>query len=144
LRVLKALADPVARKQWQSAPVAELPTQTGPWLRPQVESLFTILKGVARIDRHSKSEAEISVTLENTGNLPAYPVSVQLLPDMYSAMWSDNYFWLAPGEKVSLQGTARLDMTGLDPFSKSPVANDADLSIRISAWNAPASNLRLR
>jgi beta-mannosidase len=144
LRVLKMLADPAARKQWQVAPVAEPLTETGPWLRPQVEPLSTSLKGTAQIERRSKSEAELTLVIENSGTLPAYPVSVQLLPDAYSAIWSDNYFWLAPGEKVSIQGIARLDMTGLDPFSKTPIAKDADLSIRLSAWNAAARDLQLR
>jgi beta-mannosidase len=144
LRVLRMLADPQTRRQWQAGPVAEPPTQTGPWLRPQVEAFPTTLKGTARIDGRSSREADITVAIENTGNLPAYPVCVQLLPDVYCAMWSDNYFWLGPGENVVLHGTARLDMNGLDPISKPPVPKNADLSVRLSAWNAAASQLRLR
>jgi beta-mannosidase len=144
LRVLKMLADPQTRKQWQAGPVAEPPTQTGPWLRPQVEALPTTLKGAARIETRSDREAEISVSVENTGSLPAYPVAIQLIPDVYSALWTDNYFWLAPGEKVTLRGIARLDMRGLDPISNPPVPKNSDLSIRLSAWNAGASQLQLR
>lgn len=143
LRVLKMLGDPETHKKWQAGPVAEPLTQSGPWLRPQVEGLATALKGSARIGRRSKTEAQISLTVENTGGLPAYPVSVQLQPDVYSVMWDDNYFWLAPGEKVSLQGTARLDMKGLDPFVKLDIPKEEDLSVRISAWNAPPQILQL-
>jgi beta-mannosidase len=144
LRVLKSLADPQTRKQWQAAPVAEPPTQTGPWLRPQVEACATTLQGKAQIEARSACEAEITVSVENTGRLAAYPVALQLIPDVYSVLWTDNYFWLAPGEKVSVRGTARLDMKGLDPISNPPIPRNADLSIRLSAWNAGASQLQLR
>jgi hypothetical protein len=36
----------------------------------------------------------------------------------------------------------RLDMAGLDPITNPPVANRADLRVRISAWNAPLIELR--
>jgi beta-mannosidase len=143
LRALKMLSDPVARKQWQSGPVAEPPTKTGPWLRPQLESLSTSIKASARLERRTKTHAEIAVSLENSGDLPAYPVRLQLKPDSYSALWSDNFFWLAPGEKVSIAGTVRLDMHGLDPFAKTPSAGDANLALQVSAWNAAGSELQL-
>ncbi len=144
LRILQMLADPDARKRWQAGPVAEPLTQTGPWLKPQVERAATSLQATAKLERQSRKEAELSITVENLGEIPAYPVRLHLLPDIYSVLWSDNYFWLAPGEKVSLQGTARLDMSGLDPITKPPIANPKDLSIRVSAWNAPAVDLHLR
>ncbi len=143
LRALKMLSDPVARKQWQSGPVAEPPTKTGLWLRPQLESLSTSIKASARVERRTKTHAEIAVSLENAGDLPAYPVRLQLKPDSYSALWSDNFFWLAPGEKISIAGTVRLDMRGLDPFAKTPSAGDANLALQVSAWNAAGSELQL-
>jgi beta-mannosidase len=144
LRVLQMLADPTTRREWQAAPVAEPLTQTGPWLRPQIEANKTTLQGSAQFQRTSKKEAEITVSVENTGEIPAYPVALEVLPDVYSVMWSDNYFWLSPGEKVSVTGTVRLDMAGLDPIAKPPVATQSDLTIRLSAWNAPATDLRSR
>ena len=143
LRVLKMLSDPAARKQWQAAPVAEPATKTGPWLRPQVESLSTSIKASARIERRSKTEAEISVSLENAGALPAYPVRLLATPDNYSALWSDNYFWLAPGEKVSIAGTVRFDMRGLDPMVKNQSPSDASVGLRVSAWNAAPLDLQM-
>lgn len=58
-------------------------------------------------------------------------------------MWTDNYFWLAPGEEVSVRGIVRLDMIGLDPFTRRKVASRADLSLQLSAWNAPIIMLPL-
>lgn len=142
LRILRMLADPEARKRWQAGPVLEPLTQTGPWLKPQVAALSTSLQGTAKFEARSAKEAELSVTLNNTGKLPAYPVRVQLEPDIYSVLWNDNYFWLAPSETASLQGTVRLDMAGLDPITRPRVASRTDLLLKISAWNAPAIELR--
>jgi beta-mannosidase len=144
LRILQMLADPEARKRWQAGPVPEPLTQTGPWLKPQIEALATSLQSAIKLEGQTEKEAAVSVTIENAGKLPAYPVGLQLLPDFYSVLWSDNYFWLAPGEKVTLHGTVRLDMKGLDPITKPPIASPRDLRIKVSAWNAPATELRLR
>jgi len=142
LRILPMLADAEARKRWQAAPVAETLNQTGPWLKPQIEAVATKLQSKIKIEGQSQKEAELSITIENLGNVPAYPVRLQLLPDVYSVLWTDNYFWLAAGEKVSLRGTVRLDMNGLDPLIKPPIARRGDLRMRVSAWNAEAAELR--
>lgn len=144
LRILKMLADPEARKRWQAAPVPEPLTQTGPWLKPQVEARPTSLGVTAKIEGHSRKEAELSVTVENTGKVPAYPVRIELHPDVYSVLWTDNYFWLAPGETAALRGTVRLDMSGLDPITKPLIASRSDLLIRVSSWNAQGIELRPR
>ncbi len=137
LRILKMLADPDARKRWQAAPVTEDVTKTGPWLKPQVQACSTALRGTAKFEKQLGKEAELTVTVENVGKLPAYPVRVDLVPDTYSVLWSDNFFWLAPGETATLRGIARLDMSGLDPIVNPPIASRSDLRIRLSAWNAP-------
>ena len=144
LRILQMLADPEARKRWQAAPVAEPPTQTGPWLRPQIQASATSLQASIKVEGQSQKEAEIGLTVENTGKIPAYPLRLHLLPDVYSVLWTDNYFWLAPGEKVTVRGTVRLHMSGLDPITKPPIASLSDLRVRVSAWNSPATELRLR
>jgi hypothetical protein len=143
LRVLRMLADPAARKQWQSAPVAEPLNQMGPWLRPQVEQLRTSLRSSVALVRHKKAEAEVAVSVRNTGSVPAYAVRIEVIPDVYSSLWTDNFFWLAPGETASVGGAVRLDMSGLDPLTRPQVASPADLTIRASAWNAEASEMRV-
>ena len=142
LRALKVLSEPAARKQWQAGPVAEPPTKTGPWLRPQVEAHTTSISASARIESRSKKEAQVAVSLENTGSLPAYPVRLDFLPDTHATLWTDNFFWLAPGEKLTVNGVARLDMTGLDPFS-AVAKSESKLAVRVSAWNSAALELQL-
>ncbi len=134
-RVLRSLADPAARAQWQSKPEFEPLSKTGPWLKPQIQAMGTSL--TARIVSSPVTDKEMDVTVEvtNTGTAPAYPVRLDITPNVYSVLWSDNYFWLAPGETVMLTGKVRLDMAGLDPVTNPPVAKVEDLRINVSAWN---------
>jgi hypothetical protein len=88
-------------------------------------------------------ELHVTAVVKNTGVKPAYPVVLKVDPDTYSVLWSDNYFWLAPGESVVVEGTVRLDMTGLDPVTNPPVANPSELKFSVSAWNADAAQLAL-
>jgi beta-mannosidase len=144
LRIVTLLADPGARQRWQSAPVPELVTDKGPWLRPQVAATRSSLEATAKIEGQSEKEAKLSVRLTNRSQVPAYPVRVELLPDVYSVLWSDNFFWLAPGETVSIEATVRRDMSGLDPVAKPPIRKAADFRLRAWAWNAPALELEPR
>ncbi len=97
----------------------------------------------ARVVRAKTYGSDSIVTLEisNTGSAPAFPVRIGVLPDVYSSLWSDNFFWLPPGERRTLTGVIRLDMHGLDPLIRPPVAALADIGIDVSAWNAPALSL---
>jgi beta-mannosidase len=142
LRILKALADPEARKRWQAGPVPENVTQTGPWLKPQVQATSTSLRGTAKFENESPKETSVSITVTNEGKVPAYPLRIELEPDTYSTLWEDNYFWLAPGETITIQGTVRLDMSGLDAITNPPVAKTRDLVVRVSAWNTAPIELR--
>jgi len=142
LRIVKMLADPEARKRWQAGPVPEPVNQTGPWLKPQLQTLRTTLRATAKFESQSENESAVSLTIENSGEVPAYPVRIDLTPEVYSVLWDDNYFWLAPGETITLRGTVRTDMRGMDPITNPPIANRTDLLVRVSAWNAPAIELR--
>lgn len=143
IRVLEMLADPIARAKWQSAPVQETVATHGPWLKPQIAAVPTTLEAKANLELSSSREGEVRVTLRNTGKAPAYPVRLDVLPDVYSTIWTDNFLWLRPGEELSLNGVARLDMKGLDPLLRPPIAARKDLSVRVSAWNAPAVKVQL-
>jgi beta-mannosidase len=142
LNVLKFLADPATRKTWQSKPIPHGAFQNGPWLKPAIQANTTSLDGQSTIEPISPDEARVKLTIRNTGDKPAYPVHVDLKPDMYSVIWSDNYFWLAPQEKVTVTGLVRLNMKGLDPVTNPPTAKVADLSLEVSAWNAAAEQVR--
>lgn len=113
-------------------------TKSGPWLKPQLESVPTSLSAVIK-DAHSISatEAQVIVEVTNTGPNPAYPVALNIKPETYSVIWSDNYFWLRPGERKTVQGLVRRDMTGLDLMTQHPKKmKTSDMVLEISAWNA--------
>ena len=137
LNVLKFLADPAARKSWQSRPFPHRAFQNGPWLRPALQANATVIEGRSTIEPVSPDEARVTVTIRNTGDRPAYPVSIDLKPGVYPVIWSDNDFWLAPREEVVITGLVRLNMKGIDPVTNPPTAKAADLSLEVSAWNAP-------
>jgi beta-mannosidase len=139
LRVLKSLADPGVRKKWQAAAVAEPLSTTGPWLKPQIESIPTTVSARVVESKVADDELRLTVKVRNAGADPAYPVQLAIEPNTYSVLWSDNYFWLAAGESVMIDGTVRLDMSGLDPISNARVATPSDLRLSVSAWNAAAS-----
>ena len=142
VRVLKELADPAARQKWQSAPVPEPLSKSGPWLKPQVAALRTSLTAQGDFHQKSATEAEVTVSVQNTGKKHAFPVRLAVLPDTYSVLWSDNYFWLPPGETATATGTVRLGMAGIDLLTNPPVAKAADLTVEVSAWNASPVTFR--
>jgi len=82
-------------------------------------------------------EAELTVAVRNQGSRPAYPVRVAVQPDAYPARWTDNHFWLAEGEEVTVTGVVRLNLRGLDPVTNPPPVSLHDLGVAVSAWNAP-------
>lgn len=143
LRVLTAFSDPAALAKWQSRASAETMATDGPWLKPQVSVAATGLATRLVNAKVDGPEERLTVLIKNTGAKPAYPVHLTVRPETYSALWSDNYFWLAPGESVTVDGTVRLDMTGLDPMAASPAAADPNLTLSISAWNAESSTLAI-
>ncbi len=137
MKVLKSLADPAARKAWQSKPATDPICKTGPWLKPQVESQPTQLDARLVSAKRGGNEARITVRITNTGKAPAFPVKIAVEPDAYTSIWSDSFFWLLPGETKDITGTVKLDMKGLDPVTKPPVAKLLDITMNVSAWNAP-------
>jgi beta-mannosidase len=134
IRVDNLPKDPAARDQQLSS--ADLPVKSGPWLKTEIEESPTeITTRILGCDQVGP-EAKLRLTIKNTGRNPAYPVRLTIEPDWYSVLWTDNYFWLDPGESASVQATIRLDMTGLDPLLNPKVAAISDLALKVSAWNA--------
>src|ERR1019366_1091344 len=117
--------------------------KSGPWLKPQIESVPTTLSAEVVQVKAAGPELEATVVVKNTGTKPAYPVRLAVLPDAYSAVWSDNYFWLDPGDRVEVRARIRTDMTGIDLVSDPKVTTSSDMILEISAWNARALQLKV-
>ncbi|MHB1000295.1 MAG: glycoside hydrolase family 2 protein [Armatimonadota bacterium] len=119
-------------------------TKSGPWLEPQMaNSPTTISAAIKEVRQLSAKEAVVVVDITNTGPNPAFPVDLRILPDTYSVIWSDNFFWLRSGEHVTVQGLVRCDMTGLDLMTQPKVAKLSDLTLEINAWNSNTLKLVL-
>jgi beta-mannosidase len=141
IRVVNLPKDPAARDKQLSAP--DPLVKSGPWLKTEIEEAPTeIAAEILGCDRVGP-EARLRITIKNTGPNPAYPVRLTIEPDWYSVIWTDNYFWLDPGESASLQATIRLDMTGLDPLLNPKIAKISDLALKVSAWNAKGRSFSL-
>lgn len=140
MRVLKSLADPEARRAWQAKPSTDPICKTGPWLKPQMESLPTSISATLMSAKRQGADALVTIEVRNTGKLPAFPVRIAVEPDACSSLWSDNFFWLAPGEKRRITGVVRVDMTGLDPVTNPAIPSE--IAVNVSAWNAPRRSLR--
>jgi beta-mannosidase len=141
IRVVSLPKDRATRDKQLSAP--DPLVKSGPWLKTEIEEAPTeIATEILGCDRVGP-EARLRLTIKNTGPNPAYPVRLTIEPDSYSVLWTDNYFWLDPGESVSLQATIRLDMTGLDPLLNPKVAEISDLAFKVSAWNAKGGSFFL-
>lgn len=144
-RVLDFLADPVQRTKWKSTPAATELTQTGPWLRSQMENVPTTISAKLIGVSESEKEAQVKARIKNTGKYPAYPVRLMLTPDTCSVLWSDNYFWLKPGETRDIEGIVRLDMSRIDPVTSPVRMKLQDITLAVSAWNtSEAAECRLR
>jgi len=139
LRVLESLADPAALAKWQSKASAETMSEHGPWLKSQIEGDRTKISARIVSEKPAGPDLQIAVLVKNEGTKPAYPVRLTVKPDAFSVLWSDDYFWLAPGESAIIGGTVRVDMTGLDPMSTSPIIAPHDLVLSVSSWNANAN-----
>jgi len=135
-RVLQSLADPAERKKWQAEPVPEPVCKTGPWLKAQIASCQTALSLEVSPLRAAGREATVTVVVKNTGSKPAYPVILSVAPEPCAVIWSDNYFWLDAGETVTITGTVRLDMRGLDPMSGENEFEAKNVHVAVAAWNA--------
>src|ERR1019366_5732366 len=103
LRVVELPKDVEARRKRLEG--ADPLAKSGPWLKPQIESVPTTLSAEVVQMKAVGPELEATVVVKNTGTKPAYPVRLAALPDAYSAVWSDNYFWLDPGDRVRGAGT---------------------------------------
>ena len=119
-------------------------SKEGPWLKPQVAAVPAKLSAsVKRIRKVSEKESVVTVEVINTGTNPAFPVSLNVLPDTHSVIWSDNFFWLKPGERVTVEGLVRTDMSGLDLISEQSKAKISDLKVSVGAWNAGSLSILL-
>ncbi len=112
-----ALADEAVYRTYRSAPTENLYFRNGPWLKPGIAAAQPASLRVAKVNRAGNVW---SVTVENTGDVAAYPVTFEptALTCRYYA--DDNVFLLKPGEQKTVVITCDKETDG----------------IQFAAWNA--------
>lgn len=102
VKCVSLLSDPAILAEHRAEPKENLYLAEGPWLKPQMEATsHTTLTLTDAVSQRTEDTANVTVTVTNTGDAPAYPV-------MLSAnggrryVDEDNYFLLQPGESRRL------------------------------------------
>ena len=98
-RSLRLLADEAVRRSFREAPKQWPELPRGPWLKPAVAARRTSL-GISLIEERPSAPGRSVVRLRvaNAGELPAFPVKIDIEGGRRAFFATDNFFWLAPGE----------------------------------------------
>lgn len=120
------LADAELYNSCRSAPRENLRLDNGPWLKSSVASAK---KAVLRAEKVGEGRdgcyGWIEICIENTSDVPAYPVTVDLADDAKRFFLNDSFFLLKGGEKKIIRITCREGEPG---------------DFRVSHWNASSKD----
>lgn len=104
-RCLSRLDDAAFRRQYRAEPSPSLVFEHGPWLMAEVAPTKTTLD-IQLVSRKQNDEGHtlMEARIRNSGATPAFYTHINVEGER-AFFASDNYFWLAPGEKrlVSLE-----------------------------------------
>lgn len=136
-KVLERLADAEFRKKYRSEPQNNIDFDKGPWLKPQITALTGGLAGLRLTERTIRSygserRLHIKAIVTNAGNIPLFPVKLDIAEDKTLVLASDNYFFLPPEESRNIELEVRI--------------GDNDLrraTLVLTAWNAESVELAI-
>ena len=122
-KCLSRLADEKARAEFRQSPKENFRFESGPWLRNQIRAA-----GGAKLEaKVEKAEfegrrARVLLRLKNTGEAPAFPVTLGFASPAIRDLPQDNYFLLEPGEErlISAEGDCP---AGIGPGEKYVVSS---------------------
>ncbi len=131
-RCLSKMEDKAFYNQFVNEPIPWLTFDKGPWLKPTVGKTSTTLSIQLKENKKlTDDECELSLTVRNEGNLPAFMTKIDISGAKRAFYASDNYIWLQPGEtkEITMNVNWREGM------------NNAVLSAQ--AWNAEMVTVKL-
>jgi beta-mannosidase len=109
--------------------------ENGPWLKNQVQQTQTTLAlNILKTDINRDQPAKLSIQVENTGRLPAFNTHLDLGGAKRNFYATDNYFWLMPGERKTI------DLFVHWRENKS----DKNVNLMVDAWNAKRIKMKLK
>ena len=112
-------------EEYRSKPTENLRLENGPWLKSSVASAKRAGLHVTRVGEGCDGRYEwTDVCIENASDVPAYPVTVDLVDDAKRFFLDGNFFLLKGGEKKTVRVTCREGKTG---------------EIRVSLWNGEST-----
>ena len=115
------LGDEALYKRYRSEPTENLRLDGGPWLKPSVASAKKAELAAVRVASGSDGRYEFAdVCIKNPSNVPAYPVTVDLVDEEKRFFLDDNFFMLKAGEEKTVRVTCDKGRVG---------------DIRVSCWN---------
>jgi beta-mannosidase len=125
-RCLSAMDDAGFQAEYRARPQPALTLSKGPWLKPQVAAHPTTL-ALEGVDQKQigPDRSVVQVWIRNTGQLPAFPVHIDLLGARRAFYASDNDFWLAPQEQRKIE----MQILWREPASR-------EATVCGAAWNA--------
>lgn len=102
-RCLTRMRDRAFREKYRATPQPGLTFDKGPWLKRQtVRTLTALALDVTERRDTAPSRSQLRLHLRNTGRVPAFAARVDIGGAKRAFYATDNYFWLAPGEKKTL------------------------------------------
>ncbi len=128
-KVLSSLAKEEVRAGYRKKPQGNVPFENGPWLKPQLCALqkskcsISVPEKEIRTDKVER-RAHLKVRIENQGELPIFPVKLEVIEDKTLAYADDNYFFLPAGACRELSLEIRVKDEKLQA-----------LTLELAAWN---------
>ncbi len=132
-RSLTMLADATERERWRGGPQPWPYFKDGPWLKPTVSQTKTALEMALFSRKAGKRQTTAYLRVRNAGQAPAFPVTIDIdgIKRLFRA--TDNYFWLAPGERRDVAVVVR-------PREE---LGAKVIKVTVEAWNAPKREIVL-
>jgi len=126
-RSLKRMEDETFHKEYTSEPIPWVNLDNGPWLKPTVNRTQTKLKTELLANKSlSAGRSQIRISVTNTGKVPAFMTKIDIIGIKRAFYATDNYYWLAPGEKREIE---------VEVLWREPVLNQS-IALISDAWNA--------
>lgn len=134
-RVLNMMDDEAFYVKYLAEPISWVTLDKGPWLKPTVANSSTSLavKLISSIPSNN-STTEIQLTVKNTGKVPAFMTTVDIVGAKRIFYASDNYFWLSIGEEKTIRMTVS--------FRENII--EKTVAITVGAWNAKETRILLQ
>ena len=97
-KVLERFRDQEARNGWRSEASPNLYFENGPWLKPQLAALsgsirLEILRKSVQ-ERFGERWVQMQIRISNTGNIPLFPVKLDVREDRTLAQADDNFYFM--------------------------------------------------